>query len=52
MVLCALVLVGCGGGGNAYAGTTWELTRAEAYGVTMEGEMLDSTVGGNVHQIY
>ena len=38
-------LVGCGGGGNAYAGTTWELTRAEAYGVTMEGEMLDSTVG-------
>lgn len=45
MVLCALVLVGCGGGGNAYAGTTWELTRAEAYGVTMEGEMLDSTVG-------
>lgn len=22
MVLCALVLVGCGGGGNAYAGTT------------------------------
>lgn len=39
------VLVGCGGGGNAYAGTTWELTRAEAYGVTMEGEMLDSTVG-------
>ena len=45
MVLCAMVLVGCGGGGNAYAGTTWELTRAEAYGVTMEGEMLDSTVG-------
>ena len=45
MVLCALVLVGCGGGGNAYAGTTWELTRAEAYGVTMEGEMLDNTVG-------
>ena len=45
VVLCALVLVGCGGGGNAYAGTTWELTRAEAYGVTMEGEMLDSTVG-------
>ena len=44
MVLCALVLVGCGGG-NAYAGTTWELTRAEAYGVTMEGEMLDNTVG-------
>ena len=40
-----LVLVGCGGGGNAYAGTTWELTRAEAYGVTMEGEMLDNTVG-------
>ena len=37
--------VGCGGGGNAYAGTTWELTRAEAYGVTMEGEMLDNTVG-------
>ena len=36
MVLCALVLVGCGGG-NAYAGTTWELTRAEAYGVTLEG---------------
>ena len=23
----------------------WELTRAEAYGVTMEGEMLDNTVG-------
>ena len=42
MVLCALVLVGCGGGGNAYAGTTWELTRAEAYGVTMEGDALAS----------
>ena len=44
MVLCALVLVGCGGG-NAYAGTTWELSRAEAYGVTLEGDMLASTVG-------
>ena len=44
MMLCALVLVGCGGG-NKYVGTTWELTRAEAYGVTMEGDILDNTVG-------
>lgn len=44
LAACALVLVGCGGG-NAYAGTTWELTRAEAYGVTLEGDLLESSVG-------
>ena len=44
MMLCALVLVGCGGG-NEYVGTTWELPRAEAYGITMEGDILDNTVG-------
>ena len=45
MVLCALVLVGCGGGNNGYVGTKWELTHAESHGLTMDASMVQSILG-------
>lgn len=41
MVLCAMVLVGCGGE-EKLAGSKWKLVKYEAQGVTMEGDALAS----------
>lgn len=43
LMVFALVLTGCGGSG--VVGTTWKLDRGEASGVTVNAELLKSTVG-------
>ena len=45
-MLCLLIVVGCGGDKGSLAGTTWELSKAEAGGVTVDKDTIESQLGG------